>query len=45
MDNWFVKLLKIDPSDKKHILENPRFYIGILALVIGGFLIYIAQTL
>lgn len=45
MDNWFTKLLIIDPSDKKHILENPRFYIGIVAMIIGGILIYIGHTM
>ena len=44
MRDWLIKILNVDLSDKKPIWENYRFYVGIMAMIAGAILIYLART-
>ncbi|MEE3415458.1 MAG: hypothetical protein VZR53_08825 [Prevotella sp.] len=44
--NWFVdKILKVDFSEKQHILNNPHFWVGLLAMIAGFALVIIGRTM
>ena len=44
MMKWFVEnVLEVDWAEKKHILDNPHFWFGLLSLAAGAILIFLGR--